>query len=182
MSVGGSALWECDLWECGVWECRQICTVCTNFGRLPVSAPPVPLARQAAVKRLTGSMEPRWIWQQRDWPCFRWDGAVLRPALLQASAARLGLAQQLDRLDAGQGLSTAAIEGEQLPPDTPGSPQREASAKVEGLVQLLLASTAELDEPLTLAALHRWHADLFAAGPDGLRAIAMGDRPGNIAF
>ncbi|MCP9904706.1 Fic family protein [Cyanobium sp. BA5m-21] len=152
-------------------------------------------------------MEPRWIWQQPDWPNFRWDGAALRPALLQASAARQGLAEQLDRLDAGLGrealavlisresLSTAAIEGEQLdpaevrssvarrfqlPPDTPGSPQREASAKVEGLVQLLLASTAELDEPLTLATLHRWHADLFAAGPDGLRAIAIGDLRGSL--
>ena len=152
-------------------------------------------------------MEPRWIWQQPDWPNFRWDGAALRPALLQASAARQGLAEQLDRLDAGLGrealaalisresLSTAAIEGEQLDPaevrssvarrfqlpqDTPGSPQREASAKVEGLVQLLLASTAELDEPLTLATLHRWHADLFAAGPDGLRAIAIGDLRGSL--
>jgi len=47
-------------------------------------------------------------------------------------------------------------------------------------VQLLLASTAELDEPLTLAALHRWHADLFAAGPDGLRAIAIGDLRGSL--
>ena len=150
-------------------------------------------------------MEPRWIWQQRNWPCFRWDAAALQPVLLQASAARWGLAEQLDRLDAGLGrealaalisresLSTAAIEGEQLdsaevrssvarsfqlPQDMPGSPQRQASAKVEGLVQLLLASTAELDEPLTLAALHRWHADLFAAGPDGLRAIAIGDLRG----
>lgn len=103
--------------------------------------------------------------------------------------------EALAALVSRESLSTAAIEGEQLdpvevrssvarrfqlPPDMPGSPQREASAKVEGLVQLLLASTAELDEPLTLAALHRWHADLFAGGPDGLRAIAIGDWRGSL--
>ena len=73
-------------------------------------------------------MEPQWIWQQCDWPSFRWDAEALQPVLLQSSAARQGLAEQLDRLDAGLGrealaalisresLSTAAIEGEQLDP------------------------------------------------------------------
>jgi Fic family protein len=152
-------------------------------------------------------MEPRWIWQQPDWPSFRWDGVALRPALLQAAAERQRLAEQLDELDAGldrealaalvsrESLSTAAIEGErldpaevrssvarrfQLPPDPPGSSTPHASAQVEGVVQLLLAATAELGVPLTLSALHQWHADLFAAGPDGLRAIAIGDLRGSL--
>ena len=60
--------------------------------------------------------------------------------------------EALAALISRESFSTAAIEGEQvdpvevrssvarrfqLPPDTPGSPQREASAKVERLVQLL---------------------------------------------
>jgi len=47
-------------------------------------------------------MQPRWIWQLRDWPCFRWDAEALQPLLLQASAA----------LISRESLSTAAIEGE----------------------------------------------------------------------
>jgi Fic family protein len=147
-------------------------------------------------------MEPQWIWQQCDWPSFHWDGEALRPALLQAAAERERLAEQLEGLAAGldrealaallsrEGLSTAAIEGERLDPAEvrssvarrfqlpPGGYEPRASAQVEGLVQLLLGATAELGVPLTLAALHQWHADLFAAGPDGLRAIAIGELRG----
>jgi hypothetical protein len=101
-------------------------------------------------------MAPTWIWQQPDWP-----------------------------------LGTAAIKGEQLDPGqvrssiarrfglalADGQPQ--ASAQVEGLLDVLLAATGELHQALTLATLHQWHRRLFADGPDGLRAIRIGELRGN---
>jgi Fic family protein len=50
-----------------------------------------------------------------------------------------------------------------------------ASAQVEGLLDVLLEATSTLDSALTLATLHHWHRRLFAAGPDGLRAIRIGE-------
>jgi Fic family protein len=149
-------------------------------------------------------MESQWIWQQCDWLSFRWDGDALRPVLLQAAVERERLAEQLEGLGAWldrealaalvsrEGLSTAAIEGERLDPVEvrssvarrfqlpPRGYEPRANALVEGLVQLLLGATAELGVPLTLAALHQWHADLFAAGPDGLRAIPIGELRGSL--
>ena len=148
-------------------------------------------------------MDPTWIWQQPDWPHFRWDGQRVRPLLEQAHQARRQLLQQLQELETPlaqeavsallgrESLGTAAIEGEQLDPSqvrssiarrlglpqAAGQPQ--ASAQVEGLLDVLLAATSELDEPLSLATLHQWHQRLFAAGPDGLRAIRIGELRGD---
>jgi Fic family protein len=86
-----------------------------------------------------------------------------------------------------ESLGTAAIEGELLDPGQVRSSiarrlrlplaegQPAASAQVEGLLDVLLEATSSLDEPLTLATLNHWHQRLFAAGPDGLRAIRIGE-------
>jgi Fic family protein len=70
-------------------------------------------------------MAPTWIWQQADWPRFRWDGQRLQPLLEQAHQARGQLLLQLQALDTPlaqeavsallgrESLGTAAIEGEQ---------------------------------------------------------------------
>jgi Fic family protein len=50
---------------------------------------------------------------------------------------------------------------------------------VNGLVQLLLTASTNLEAPLSLATLQAWHRSLFAAGPDGLRAISIGTLRGN---
>ena len=39
----------------------------------------------------------------------------------------------------------------------------------------LLEATSTLDEPLTLATLNHWHQRLFTDGPDGLRALRIGE-------
>lgn len=69
-------------------------------------------------------MEATWIWQQPDWPRFRWDQARLQPVLQQARQAREHLLEQLNVLEAPlaqeamaallgrESLGTAAIEGE----------------------------------------------------------------------
>ena len=148
-------------------------------------------------------MAPTWIWQQPDWPQFRWDAERLQPLLDQAHQAREQLLERIRALETPlaqeavsallgrESLGTAAIEGEQLDPGqvrssiarrlglalADGQPQ--ASAQVEGLLDVLLAATGELHQPLTLATLHQWHRRLFAGGPDGLRAIRIGELRGN---
>ena len=64
-------------------------------------------------------MEATWIWQQPDWPWFRWDQARLQPLLHQARQAREHLLEQLNALEEAmaallgrESLGTAAIEGE----------------------------------------------------------------------
>ena len=147
-------------------------------------------------------MERHWIWEQPDWPQFRWDAEQLLPALRSAHAQRLALQQLLKQLDANlqeeaaaalisrESLSTAGIEGEQLDPaevrssvarrlQLPlASQQPRPSAKVDGLVQTLFTATSDLQAPLSLANLNSWHRSLFAAGPDGLRAIRIGELRG----
>jgi Fic family protein len=144
-------------------------------------------------------MATSWIWQQPDWPHFRWESAVLEPLLAQARAERHNLLSRLERLEppldleaisallGRESLGTAAIEGELLDPGqvrssitrrlrlplTEGQPA--ASAQVEGLLDVLLEATSSLDVPLTVATLNHWHQRLFAAGPDGLRAIRIGE-------
>ena len=144
-------------------------------------------------------MASSWIWQQPDWPQFRWKGSALEPLLEQARAARQELLSRLETLEppldreaisallGRESLGTAAIEGELLDPGQLRSSiarrlrlplaegQPAASAQVEGLLDVLLEATSTLDEPLTLATLNHWHQRLFAAGPDGLRAIRIGE-------
>ena len=135
-------------------------------------------------------MAPCWIWQQPDWPRFRWDCAVVDPLVLEARAARQALLSRLETLEppldreaisallGRESLGTAAIEGELLDPGQVRSSiarrlqlpladgQPVASAQVEGLLDVLLEATSALEAPLTLVTLHHWHRRLFAAGPD----------------
>ena len=145
-------------------------------------------------------MASSWIWQQPGWPQFRWKGSALEPLLEQARTARQELLSRLETLEppldreaisallGRESLGTAAIEGELLDPGQVRSSiarrlrlplaegQPAASAQVEGLLDVLLEATSNLDEPLTLATLNHWHQRLFAAGPDGLRAIRIQGR------
>jgi Fic family protein len=69
-------------------------------------------------------MDATWIWQQPDWPRFRWDQAGLQPLVQQARQAREHLLEQLNALEAPlaqeamaallgrESLGTAAIEGD----------------------------------------------------------------------
>ena len=144
-------------------------------------------------------MASSWIWQQRNWPQFRWNSSALEPLLEQACAARQVLLSRLERLELPldleaisvllglESLGTAAIEGDLLDlgqvrssiarrlhlPLAEGQPA--ASAQVEGLLDVLLEATSTLDAPLTVATLNHWHQRLFAAGQDGLRTIRIGE-------
>lgn len=139
----------------------------------------------------------RWIWQQPRWPQFTWNQAALAAPLSRARRAQgelLGMARLLDpQQDAAaqlevltlEGLTTSAIEGEQLDPKavrsslarrlglpTAGAPR--PSRSVEGLAEVLLDATQKHDQALTLKRLSGWQAALFPTGRSGLHEIVVG--------
>jgi len=138
-----------------------------------------------------------WIWQQPDWPAFRWDAARLAPALAVARRAQgelMGMARLLDpdtdlraqlEVLTSEGVATSAIEGERFDPNavrsslarrlglpTAGLPAPPRS--IEGLVDMLLDVTQNLTKPLTQRTLASWQAALFPTGRSGLAKIRVG--------
>jgi hypothetical protein len=119
-------------------------------------------------------MVNRWIWQEPNWPRFHWDAPRLAPVLHRAHTKRLELQQLLKELDTNlipeasaalisrESLSTAGIEGEQLDPaDVRSSVARRlqlplesrqprTNIKVDGLVNLLLSASSQLETPLCM--------------------------------
>lgn len=146
-------------------------------------------------------MPREWIWQQADWPHFRWDAGSLSLALARARLAQgkaLGssrvLAEELT-LEAmvtilvEEGVTTSAIEGEHLELDavrssvarhlglpTAGLPV--PSRGVDGLIDVLLDATQHHDLALTIDRLKGWHAALFPTGYSGLHPIRAGELRG----
>ncbi|HEX6637676.1 MAG TPA: Fic family protein [Steroidobacteraceae bacterium] len=143
----------------------------------------------------------KWIWQQADWPRFRWDAAALSNLLATARRAQgevAGMARMLDA-DADlqaqlevltrEGAATSAIEGEKFDPNalrsslarrlglpTVGLPP--ASRSVEGLADVLLDATRRFAAPLALEQLNAWQAALFPTGRSGLHEIRVGELRG----
>lgn len=147
-------------------------------------------------------MHQTWIWQQPDWPDFRFNEAKLAPLLAAARLAQgkvLGAASLLDSqlsLEATaailveDGLATSAVEGEvldlgavrssvarHLGLSTAGLPVPPRA--VNGLIDALLDATRDYDSKLTPQRLFGWHAALFPAGYSGLLAIRVGELRGD---
>lgn len=143
-----------------------------------------------------------WIWQQPDWPRFRWDEARLAPLLARARLAQgkvLGAARLLDvnlTLEAvaailvEDGLTTSAIEGERLDLDAvrssvarrlglPSAGLPPSPRAVDGLIDVLLDATRHHAVPLTTLRLSGWQAALFPTGYSGLHAIRVGELRGD---
>jgi len=143
-----------------------------------------------------------WIWQNPDWPRFRWDDGLLSPLLARARLAQgkvLGAARLLDvslGLEAvaailvEDGLGTSAIEGERLNQDavrssvarrlglpTAGLPA--PARAVDGLIDVLLDATRQHHAPLTDKRLAGWQAALFPTGYSGLHRIRVGEPRGD---
>ncbi len=142
-----------------------------------------------------------WIWQKPDWPAFRWDATKLGTALGRARLAQgkiLGAARLLDTnltreavaaIVVEEGLTTSAIEGEQLDVDavrssvarrlglpTAGLPVPPRT--VDGLIEVLLDATRHYDTPLTFERLCGWQASLFPTGFSGMNRIRTGELRG----
>ncbi len=144
-----------------------------------------------------------YVWQQSSWVAkLCWDDAELIKPLgnarlaqgrLLGKADNLGLDLGLELMEAAlveEAMKTSAIEGERLDRDSVRSsvarrlgidhaglprPRR----NVDGLVEMLVDATTDIDRPLTTDRLKGWHAALFPTGYSGIRQITVGNwRPG----
>jgi Fic family protein len=141
--------------------------------------------------------ESLYIWQDDDWPNWRWNASELAMPLAEVSRAQ-GLL--LGRLaDAGLALrdqaslaaltddvvKTSEIEGEVLDVESVRSSVARrlgvdigaiapVDRHVEGVVEMVLDATAHATSPLTAERLFGWHAALFPTGYSGMNRVAVG--------
>ena len=139
-----------------------------------------------------------YIYEQKDWPEFRWSTVELSSLVANIRHKQgllLGRMSVLDfqlRNEASLEILTtdvvksSAIEGESLDPeqvrssiakrlgvDISGSAA--INRHVEGIVEMMLDATQKYDEPLTKERLFGWHATLFPTGRSGMHKITVGD-------
>ena len=143
------------------------------------------------------SGEELYIWQEADWPQWRYNLPKLTDALTDVSRAQGLLLGRL--VDVGLGLrdqaslaaltddvvKTSEIEGELLDVASVRSSIARrlgldigalapVDRHVEGVVDMVLDATSRSTEPLTTERLFGWHAALFPTGYSGLSQIAVG--------
>lgn len=144
-------------------------------------------------------MEPFWIWQQADWPHFRWQDSEVLPRLRHAqrrlgmligSHSRLGNSDQtLDTLLANI-ISSSAIEGERLNAQSVrsslarrlGSSQTQSypvSERSEGLAAMMLDAIDNHEQPLTIERLYQWHRWLFPVNEWSVQPMNVGQLRGD---
>lgn len=163
--------------------------------------PPGLLRLGRGLKPTPEQLSDRWIWQHPAWPRFAWDWERLVEHLGHARQAlgRLQMAEQLLSPDAGQdvlakvialeGVSTSAIEGERMQPESmaasvarhlglPVPPGAPLDRRAEGVTSLLLDTLRNPTTPLSVERLCHWHRSLF---PESRPDIAVGMlRPGMV--
>ena len=140
----------------------------------------------------------RYIYQQKDWPRFRWDAAGIESDLAEAS---FGLGRFTGRLNAigfdmrqeavcetlsSEILNSAAIEGERLNRDDVRSSVARrmeialSAAKgpvthdSEARADMILDATRNWAQPIAMERLFAWHAALFPSGYSGMVKISVG--------
>lgn len=137
------------------------------------------------------------IWEDEEWPDFRWDNARLMPILTDARYSQgrfLGTMKSLgfdarltSELEATTDdvIKTSAIEGEVLNPASvrssiarrlglPEGGLAPADRKVDGVVDMILDATRKFERPLDTKRLFGWHAALFPTGYSGKDKIDVG--------
>ena len=138
-----------------------------------------------------------YIWQQPDWPHWRFDAAALAEPLARAHReqghllgrmAGLGLVQREQatvQVLTQEVIKTSEIEGERLNLETVRSSIARrlgvdigalapADRQVEGVVDMVLDATGRFDQPLSPERLFGWHAALFPTGYSGMTRIRIG--------
>ena len=138
-----------------------------------------------------------YIYEQSDWPRFRWDSAKLANELAEVRHLQgrlLGRMKSLGfplRVEAAlqtltqDVVKTSEIEGQRLDTqqvrssiarrmgvDIGGLPP--VDRNVEGIVDVMFDATNHHDAPLTDERLFGWHAALFPTGRSGLQRITIG--------
>jgi len=138
----------------------------------------------------------KYIYQNKDWPKFKWDNALILKRLgevrniqgkLMGKMESLGFALRseamLDSLTL-EAIKSTEIEGEFLPPHQVRSSIARhlgldiASAipsdrHVDGMVDMLIDATQHCTMPLSADRLFSWHAALFPTGKNGLYKITV---------
>lgn len=146
----------------------------------------------------------RWIWQQTDWPEFRWDDARVQPLLREAHlnlGVLLGRAGSVGSdLDAATALdallqniiTSSAIEGEGLNVASVRSSlarrlgiklddelAHATSTRTEGLAELMMDAVQNTQVLLSLERLLKWHCWLFPDDEPRLVSIRVGQLRGD---
>lgn len=139
----------------------------------------------------------KYIWQNQDWPVWRFDLASLADKLARVSLAQglligrlcdvgLPLRDQASLLTLTEDvLKTSEIEGEHLNQDSVRSSLARRlrldigtfvprDLHVEGIVEMVLDASVNCHEPLDQKRLLSWHASLFPTGYSGFRPIQSG--------
>ena len=120
-----------------------------------------------------------WNWQQEDWPRFSWDERKLRNAealFVEGAGISIGVSKHLSETDRSnlsvelmsyEAVDTSAIEGETLDRDSVQSSirkhlglesdQRKIKPAEAGIAEAMVDLYEHVKDPLTEAALHRWH-------------------------
>lgn len=139
----------------------------------------------------------KYIYQNKDWPNWRWDAAEVADVLAEVSMelgkflgrlSSIGFAAQKEAVHemlSTEILESAAIEGERLNRDDVrssvarrmeiflSSASRPSSHEADARADLAFDATRNWDEPMTLPRLFSWHAALFPTGYSGLAKIAV---------
>ena len=137
------------------------------------------------------------IWEDPDWPGWRYDLSLIAAPLAAVSRAQglllgrladvgLNLRNQASLVALTEDvLKTSEIEGERLNADSVRSSIARrlgvdigalapVDRHVEGVVEMVLDATARCDAPLTRERLFAWHAALFPTGFSGMSRIQIG--------
>jgi Fic family protein len=138
-----------------------------------------------------------YIWEQRDWPHFRWDSERLLQPISSAHLKQGRFLGQIESLGfdlqlraelqaiTEETVKSSEIEGEILNPETVrssvarrlGVPEAAAGPqdrRVEGMVEMLIDATKNFRKPLTRERLFTWQAGLFPKGRSAFQQIKVG--------
>jgi len=138
-----------------------------------------------------------YVWQNDNWPHWRFNAESLMPLLVQVHQALghlMGRMRDQGMDPQGQAtlaaltedvLKTSEIEGEHLDADTVRSSiarklgvdvgaLKPADRHVDGVVEMIIDATSAHDIPLTAERIQAWHAALFPTGRSGLTDIRVG--------
>lgn len=141
--------------------------------------------------------EKLYIWEEADWPAWRYDLAALAPALEATSRAQgmlfgrladvgLPLREQASLAALTEDVvKTSEIEGEHLNVESVRSSLARrlgvdigalapVDRHIEGVVEMVLDATANFNAPLSAKRLFGWHAALFPTGYSGHSRIRVG--------
>ena len=140
---------------------------------------------------------PTWIWQQPDWPAFRYDVGALAMGLAALAQSigrlqgRIATLRSPDRDRAALSallsdvVQSSAIEGESLDVDAVRSSlarrlgvdeakRARADRHVDAIVEMNLDATRNADAPLSAARLQAWQSALFPTGRSGMTEVRVG--------